>query len=497
MKRALISAYYKDNIDKLAETLIENNYEIISTGKTANYLEEKGFKVTKVEEITKFPEILNGRVKTLHPKIHGGILARDIEEDKKTLKDLNIEKIDLVYVNLYPFEEKLKEELDTSELCEYIDIGGPTLIRAAAKNFENTIVLVDPEDINFIIENLNDIDYEKRIYLAAKAFNLTAYYDSVISMYFNKIVNIDFPIYMNLPLKKKTELRYGENPHQKAVYYENTMEEGFFKNFEKLNGKELSYNNMKDIDVAWKVVNEFEENVCCALKHQTPCGVAAGDTNLSTYMRAYECDPISIFGGIVAFNHKVTKETAEEIKKIFLEVVIAPDFENEAIEILKKKKNLRIIKAKIKPSQKFEYTSIDGGLLIQERDNKLFEKLNIVTKKTIPEYLIEDMIFAFKVVKHVKSNAIVVSKGKMAKGIGTGQPNRIWAAIEALDRAKDGVVLASDAFFPFDDVVKKAGEYNIKAIIQPGGSVRDEDSIKTADELGISMVFTNMRHFKH
>ncbi|SHF09482.1 phosphoribosylaminoimidazolecarboxamide formyltransferase / IMP cyclohydrolase [Marinitoga hydrogenitolerans DSM 16785] len=497
MKRALISTYYKNNIEKLVSVLIENRYEIISTGNTAKYLESQGFEVVKVEDVTEFPEILNGRVKTLHPKIHGGILARDIEEDRKTLKQLNIKKIDFVYVNLYPFEEKLKENLDIKELIEYIDIGGPTLIRAAAKSFENTIILTDPEDMDLIIKNIEDLNYEIRRYLAAKAFNLTAHYDSIISSYFNNLLKIEFPKYITLPLKKKSELRYGENPHQKAVYYENTTEEGFFSNFEQLNGKELSYNNFKDIDVAWKIVNEFEEKVCCAIKHQTPCGVASGRDNLEAFKRVYECDPISIFGGIVAFNHKVTAETAKEMKKIFLEVIIAPEFEEEAVNILKKKKNLRILKVKEKPHQKFEYVSVDGGVLVQERDTKLFKSLKIVTEEPIAEYLMEDMIFAFKVVKHAKSNAIVVSKEKMAKGIGSGQPNRIWAAIDALDRAKDGVVLASDAFFPFNDVVKKAGEYKIKAIIQPGGSIRDEDSIKVAKELGISMVFTNMRHFKH
>lgn len=497
MKRALISAYNKENIEKLAEILVNNNYEIISTGNTATYLRKHGIDVIDVEEVTGFPEILDGRVKTLHPKIHGGILSRNTEYDRTTLEKLNIKKIDFVYVNLYPFEKKLDENLELKELIEFIDIGGPTLIRAAAKNFENTIILVDSEDIGLIMEKIGNMDFETRLYLAAKAFNLTAYYDSFISAYFNKLIDKEFPDYMTLPLKKKQELRYGENPHQKAVYYENSIENGLFNDFEQVNGKALSYNNFKDIDVAWKVVNEFDENVCCAVKHQTPCGVAVGKDNFEAYKKTYECDPISIFGGIVAFNHKVTAKTAKEMKKIFLEVIIAPDFEKEAVEILKGKKNLRIIKAKKQPSQKLEYSSVDSGMLVQERDMELFEELKIVTENKMAEQLMEELIFAFKVVKHAKSNAIVVSKNKMAKGIGSGQPNRIWAAIDAMDRAKDGVVLASDAFFPFDDVVKKAGEYNIKAIIQPGGSIRDEDSINAANELGISMVFTKMRHFKH
>lgn len=497
MKRALISAYNKENIEKLAEVLVNNNYEIISTGNTATYLRKHGIDVINVEEVTGFPEILDGRVKTLHPKIHGGILSRNTEHDRTTLEKLNIKKIDFVYVNLYPFERKLDENPELKELIEFIDIGGPTLIRAAAKNFENTIILVDSEDIGLIMKKIGNMDFETRLYLAAKAFNLTAYYDSFISAYFNKLIDKEFPDYMTLPLKKKQELRYGENPHQKAVYYENSIENGLFNDFEQVNGKALSYNNFKDIDVAWKVVNEFDENVCCAVKHQTPCGVAVGKDNFEAYKKTYECDPISIFGGIVAFNHKVTAKTAKEMKKIFLEVIIAPDFEKEAVEILKGKKNLRIIKAKKQPSQKLEYSSVDSGMLVQERDMELFEELKIVTENKMVEGLMEELIFAFKVVKHAKSNAIVVSKNKMAKGIGSGQPNRIWAAIDAMDRAKDGVVLASDAFFPFDDVVKKAGEYNIKAIIQPGGSIRDEDSINAANELGISMVFTKMRHFKH
>ncbi|APT75339.1 phosphoribosylaminoimidazolecarboxamide formyltransferase [Marinitoga sp. 1137] len=499
MKRALISAYDKKDIEILAKNLVENGYEIISTGNTAKYLEKNGINVIPVENITEFPEILNGRVKTLHPKIHGGVLARNIEEDLEVLKKHNIEKIDLVYVNLYPFEEKLKEELTIQERIEFIDIGGPTLIRAAAKNFEHTIVIVDPEDIPMVIEKIkeNNIDFETRLYLASKAFNLTAYYDSLISNYFNKLINKKFPKYYTPSLKLKNKLRYGENPHQDAVFYENTFEEGFFNTFEQLNGKELSYNNLKDIDVAWKVVNEFDnENACCAVKHQTPCGVAIGKDNLEAYKKAYECDPISIFGGIVAFNHTVTKETALEMKKLFLEVIIAPEFEEEALETLKKKKNLRIIKAHKKPSEKREFSTIDGGVLVQDRDTELFNKFEVVTEKDIDEELKKELIFAFKVVKHAKSNAIVVAGNQMAT-IGSGQPNRIWAAIDALKRAKHPIVLASDAFFPFDDVVREAGKYNIKAIIQPGGSIRDEDSIKAANELGIAMIFTKMRHFKH
>jgi phosphoribosylaminoimidazolecarboxamide formyltransferase/IMP cyclohydrolase len=319
-------------------------------------------------------------------------------------------------------------------------------------------------------------------------------YDAAIS---NFLLEEEYPEYLTFSYKKSMNLRYGENPHQSAAYYTSTVEMGAMKDFEQLNGKELSYNNIKDMDIAWKVVNEFDEIACCAVKHNTPCGVAVGETVYDTYMKAYECDSTSIFGGIVALNRKVDKISAEEMIKIFLEIVIAPDFDEDALEVLKAKKNLRIIKCDVKPVNKVEVAKVDGGMLVQSADDKLFNEIKVVTEKSPTEKEMNDLLFGMKVCKHVKSNAIVVVKEGMAKGIGGGQVNRIWAACEALNRAGDGVVLASDAFFPFEDVVQEAAKYGIKAIIQPGGSIRDTQSIEECNKSNISMAFTGMRHFKH
>lgn len=504
IKRALISTYKKEKVVTFAKNLKDLDIEIISTGGTAKKLEENGIKVTAVEEITGFPEILDGRVKTLNPKIHGGILARrEKEEDMKTLKELNIETIDLVYVNLYPFlEVAKKEDVELDELVEFIDIGGPTMIRSAAKNYKNVVVIVDEEDLDTVINQLKkekEIDEDYRLYLASKAFNLTSFYDTCISNYLGKLTKNEYQKYLAVPFEKNYEMRYGENPHQSAIFYKNSMNSGAMTSFEQLNGKELSFNNLRDADAAWKTVNEFKETACCSLKHSTPCGIALGENVLEAYRKAYECDPVSIFGGIVAFNKKVDVETAMELKKLFLEIVMAPDYEDEAVEILTKKKNLRVLKMTSKPTDKYEYVSVDGGILVQEVDKGLINEFKVVTKKDVPEELKEELLFAWKAVKMVKSNSIVVSKNKATTGIGTGQPNRIWAATEALQRSegKGADVLASDAFFPFSDVVEKAAEYRIKAIIQPGGSIRDKDSIEACDKYGIAMVFTRMRHFKH
>jgi len=381
---------------------------------------------------------------------------------------------------------------------EFIDIGGPTMIRAGAKNFQDVIVLTEVQDYKKIImeiEEKGDVTYITRKKLAGKVFNLMSAYDGAIA---NFLLDTDeYEEYLNLSYKKNMALRYGENPHQNAAYYVATDRDGAMKDFVQLNGKELSYNNIKDMDIAWKVVSEFEEVMCCSVKHNTPCGAAIGATLLETYTKTYECDPISIFGGVVAFNKKVDKATAMELVKTFLEIVIAPGFEEEALEVLSGKKNLRVIEAHITPQNKREIVSVDGGILVQSRDDLLIENLNIVTEKAPNEKDMADMIFGMKIVKYVKSNAIVVVKDGMAKGIGGGQVNRIWSAIEALGRAKDGVVLASDAFFPFNDVVEKAAEYSIRAIIQPGGSIRDKESIESCNKLGIPMVFTGIRHFKH
>ncbi len=498
IKRALISVFNKTGILELADYLQKRDVEIISTGGTYKYLKENGIKVTEVSEVTGFDEILDGRVKTLHPIIHAGILAvRDNKDHMETLNKKGIKPIDMVVVNLYPFFDKVKEDLTFKEKVEFIDIGGPTMIRAAAKNFQDVVVLTDVNDYTPVmneIEQHGEVQYETKRKLAGKVFNLMSAYDAAIS---NFMLEDKYPEYLALSYKKSMNLRYGENPHQSAAYYVSTTEEGAMKDFQQLNGKELSYNNIKDMDIAWKVVWEFEETVCCALKHNSPCGAAAADTVFEAYTKTYSCDPVSIFGGIVAFNKTVDEKTAEEMVKIFLEIVIAPDFTEEALKVLKTKKNLRVIKCSVKPKSSMELAKVHGGILVQSSDDKLIEAMNVVTDKSPSAAQLKDLLFGMKIVKYTKSNAIVVVKDGMAKGIGAGQVNRIWAATQALDRAGDGVVMASDAFFPFGDVVEEAAKYGIKAIIQPGGSIRDNESIEKCNENNISMVFTGIRHFKH
>ena len=499
IKTALISVFDKNNVLELATSLQNNGVAIISTGGTFKYLKENGIKVSEISDVTGFEEILDGRVKTLHPIIHSGILAiRDNKEHMATIKAKGINTIDMVVVNLYPFFDKVTQDISFEEKVEFIDIGGPTMLRAAAKNFKDVIVLSDAHDYKNIIEKMDakeEVDFETRKHLAGKVFNLISAYDAAIS---NFLLGEDsYPDYLSISYKKQMDLRYGENPHQSAAYYVSAAGNGAMKDISQLHGKELSYNNIKDMDIAWKVVCEFEETACCALKHNTPCGVATGSSVLDTYKKAYECDPMSIFGGIVAFNKKVDKETALELAKIFLEVVIAPDFDDDALLILEKKKNIRIIKCLSKAVGTNNIVNVDGGILVQSADNKLIEDIKVVTKKSPTDNEMKDLIFAMIVVKYVKSNAIVVVKDGVTKGIGAGQVNRIWAAEQALERAGDAAILASDAFFPFGDVVELAAKYNIKAIIQPGGSIKDIQSIDACDKNGISMVFTGIRHFKH
>lgn len=499
IKRALISVFDKENILDLASTLQNKGVEIISTGGTFKYLKDNGIRVVEISDVTGFEEILDGRVKTLHPVIHSGILAiRDNEEHMATINSKTIKPIDMVVVNLYPFFDKVTEDISFEEKVEFIDIGGPTMLRAAAKNFKDVIVLSDTKDYEKIINAMEakaEVAFETRKYLAGKVFNLISAYDAAISNFL--LGEESYSEYLSVSYKKQMDLRYGENPHQSAAYYVSAAGGGAMKDFKQLNGKELSYNNIKDMDIAWKVVCEFDEIACCALKHNTPCGVAIGESTLDTYKKAYECDPVSIFGGIVAFNKKVDKETAEELIKIFLEVVIAPEFDAAALEVLKAKKNLRVIKCSNIAEDKVEMVKVDGGILVQSADDKLINDIKVVTEKSPTEMEMKDLIFGMKVVKYVKSNAIVVVKDGMAKGIGVGQVNRIWAAEQALERAVDATIMASDAFFPFGDVVELAAKYNIKAIIQPGGSINDQKSIDACNENGISMVFTGIRHFKH
>ncbi len=504
IKRALISVYDKSGIVEFTEFLREQGIEIISTGGTYNLLKKNNIDVKEVAEVTKAAEMLDGRVKTLHPVVHGGILAiRDNEEHMKTLKERQIETIDLVCVNLYPFFEKAREGLSFEDTVEFIDIGGPTMLRSAAKNFRDVVVISDAEDYKLVmdeIKNSGEVSFETRKYLAMKVFNLTTAYDSAICEYLvNNLESEEKPSnkYLSLSYEKVDDLRYGENPHQSATVFTNTNKAGMLNNIEILNGKALSYNNIKDMDIAWKVVNEFEEIACCGLKHNTPCGVALGESALEAYLKAYNCDPVSIYGGIIAMNTTVDVESAMEMKKIFLEIVIAPDFTEEALEVLKTKKNLRVIKCSTKPSDVKEIISVDGGILVQDRDNEFYNELKVVTEKSPSKEEMDDMLFAMKVCKFVKSNAIVVVSGKVAKGIAGGQVNRIWSTKQAIERAVDGIILASDAFFPFRDSVDEAHKHGIKGIIQPGGSVRDQESIDACNEYGIPMVFTGIRHFKH
>lgn len=506
MKKALISVSDKTGVLEFARSLKENNFEIISTGGTLKHLVENGVECIGIEDYTGFPEILEGRVKTLHPKVHGGLLAkRDSELHIKEAKNNEIDFIDLVCVNLYPFEETLKKDgVSDVEIIENIDIGGPSMLRSAAKNFKFVTVVTDYKDYNMIIDEISEIGetkFETRAYLAAKVFNKTASYDSVIANYFNNKFNFT-PEKLTLTYKLEDELRYGENPHQKAVHYTNNEACSYkLQDCEQLHGKKMSYNNLQDASAALDILQEFDEIVCVALKHMNPCGVAIGNTVLEAYTRAYESDPISIFGGIVAINGKVDIETATMMNKLFLEIILAEDYDEDALEKLKTKKNLRIYKIPKRISKNSKLIkSVRGGILVQDYDEKLYDEINVVTEKKASNKEMKDLLFGYKIVKHVKSNAIVVVKNQQTLGIGAGQMNRVGACEIALKQAgdkADGAVIASDAFFPMRDSVDMAGEYNISAIIQPGGSIKDQDSIDACNEHGISMIFAKLRHFKH
>ncbi len=511
MKKALISVFDKTGIIDFCKQLTTMDWEIISTGGTARQLKENGINVVDISEVTGFPECFDGRVKTLHPKIHGGLLAlRDNQSHKDKMAELNIDAIDLVINNLYPFKATMQTPgVSHEEIIENIDIGGPSMLRAAAKNYKYVTVVVDPVDydtvLNELRENNNQTCEQTRSKLAAKVFQHTAHYDSLIADYFNDKEGIFDPDVISFTYEKKQELRYGENPHQKAAYYTQVHEtEGSITAAKQLHGKALSFNNISDANGALETLKEFSEPTVVAVKHANPCGVGTASNIAQAYKKAYEADSISIFGGIIAANRQIDEEAATEIKKIFIEIVIAPSFSKKALEILTTKKNLRILE--LPEIQRYEYQnpvikSVIGGLLIQERDAKLLkDELKVVSKRQPNEKEMEDLIFAWKVVKHAKSNGIALAKDKASVGIGPGQTNRIWALQNAIRQGGnkvEGSVMASDAFFPFSDSVEAAGKAGITAIIQPGGSIRDEDSIKMADKFNIAMVFTGMRHFKH
>ena len=503
-KRALISVSDKEGIADFALGLVKLGYEIVSTGGTFSLLQQSGLDVKNVAEITGFPEILDGRVKTLHPAIHGGILARrDKSSHMETLKKLDIMSIDLVAVQLYPFQSViLKPETTYEQAIENIDIGGPAMIRAAAKNHESVVIVTDTADYDPVLDELTkgNVSLGTRKKLAAKAFSHVAAYDAKIAEY---LCEEDFPHRLIMSFVKKQELRYGENPHQKAALYSELIPSDGIVTATQIHGKELSYNNIRDGDAALEIIREFEQATAVAVKHMNPCGVGVGETISEAYERAFESDPISIFGGIVALNREVDCVCAKRMQEIFLELIIAPDFTDEALRILMQKSNLRLIKAdtSFKTCGK-SVISVGGGLLIQERDMQGFEpnRLVVPTRKKPTEAELVMAKLAWTVVKHVKSNAIVVADNKMILGIGPGQSNRVGAARIALEQAgaaAKGAAMASDAFFPMPDTVQLAAKAGIAVIIQPGGSVKDDESIKVCDDNGIAMILTGVRHFKH
>jgi len=509
-KRALVSVSDKTGIIELAKKLESFGYEIISTGGTYTALKDSGIKVMGISEITGFPECLDGRVKTLHPSVHAGLLAmRSNPEHMRQLEELNINTIDIVVVNLYPFKKTImKDGVTFSEAVENIDIGGPAMLRSAAKNYQDVAVVVDPADYGRLIGELEagGVTLETKKYLMYKVFAHTAAYDSLISNYLAKNLGIKFPDSITLSFEKAQEMRYGENPHQEASFYREQLPAvKSLAGAVQLHGKELSYNNINDANGALELLYEFSEPAAVAVKHANPCGVGTGKDIYEAYMRAYEADKISIFGGIVAVNGIVDKKTAEEMSKIFLEIVIAKGFDEDALLVLKQKKNLRLLELKDMDKNRGAYLDMKrvyGGLLLQESDDKLLndDELKVVTKAAPTKEQLEDLKFCLKVVKHTKSNAIVIGKDGATTGIGAGQTNRIWAAQQAIEHAGDkaaGCVMASDAFFPFPDCVEAAAKAGITAIIQPGGSVNDAQSIEACDKYGIAMVFTGMRHFKH
>lgn len=511
-KRALISVSNKAGCVEFARALHELGFEIVSTGGTFKTIKEAGIPARYVTEITGFPEILDGRVKTLNPYIHGGILARRTPEHLKQLEEHNIGTIDLVAVNLYPFKQTIaKPDVTLQDAIENIDIGGPTMVRAAAKNCESVAIVVNPERYDEVIGELREkgeISPETRLKLAAEAFTHTAEYDAYISTYLNKLVkkDEDFPQALTMSFLKAQDCRYGENPHQKAAFYRTpgSLVPGVGTAVQ-LQGKELSFNNIMDSNAAFECVREFSEPTAVIIKHNNPCGVASAANLVDAYKSAFDADPVSAFGGIVACNRTVDKVSAGEMVKTFLEVVIAPDFTSDALEVFKTKENFRVLKTggmPEGPQQGWDMKAVSGGLLVQDVDKGQIarEDLRVVSRKQPTEAELEELLFAWKVVKHVKSNAIVVTKDKCTLGVGAGQMNRVTSARIAISQAGDkvkGAVLASDAFFPFRDTVDEAARAGITAIIQTGGSMRDEESIQAADEHGIVMILTGMRHFKH
>lgn len=507
-KNALISVFEKEGIVEFARKLVELDYNIISTGGTFNLLKDNGVEVVDVSSVTGFPEMLDGRVKTLHPLIHAGILyRRDNQEDVAILKERAIGSIDIVVNNLYPFEKMLSLDKEEAIMVENIDIGGPSMIRAAAKNFKDVMIVVDPSDYDEVIERIknNNVDLNYRKALAGKAFGLTAYYDGIISNYFNSINEIQFPKYLTKPLRLDSIMRYGENPHQKSAYYL----DGYLRNenkfdFEQLHGKEISFNNMNDLTGTVMSLKEFDRPTVVGVKHTNPSGIGSGDDINEAFDKAYECDDISIFGGIIAINSTVTKYIAEKINAIFIEIVIAPDYEPEALEILKSKKNIRILKSENIVSTKWQdlkFKEVMNGMLVQEKDDLLYneEEFKVVSKRQPIQEELDNMIFGIKAIKNANSNGVVLVKNEGTIGYGFGEVRRSWAVEKAIERAGEkieGCVLASDGFF-FEDTIELLHENGVKACLSPGGSIHDKDVIELCDKYDMALVFTGTRHFKH
>lgn len=511
---ALLSVSDKTGLAAFARRLVEAGYRLVSTGGTARALREAGLDVTAVEDVTGFPEILDGRVKTLHPRVHAGILARrELESHRAALAEHGVTPIDVVCVNLYPFEATVRQGAAWDDAIEQIDIGGPSMVRAAAKNHRHVLVVTDPADYDRVADALQAgrVDDALRRELAAKAFAHTAYYDAVIASYFATELGLPaWPERFALPLTRIQALRYGENPHQAADLYAETLQENqVLGRAVVLQGKELSYNNLQDAAAAWELVCEFERPAVVAIKHTNPCGVAEASDLAAAFRRAKEADPVSIFGGIVACNRPVDAATAELLAEIFLEVVIAPGFEDAARERLAERKNLRLLQvaADARPGsgagrfQQRVVRSVPGGLLVQSPDQAPIDPASWeVPVGELPAELMDDVVFAWKVVKHVKSNAIVVAKDRRTLGVGAGQMNRVQSARLALQHAGEaakGAVAASDAFLPFPDTLEVCADYGVRVLVQPGGSVRDQDVIEAARRRGVTMVFTGVRHFRH
>ena len=509
-KRALVSVSDKTGLVEFVSGLQQAGWEIIATGGTKSLLEQAGIPTIEISQVTGFPEICDGRVKTLHPKVHGALLAlRDNPNHLQALHDNGIGFIDLVCVNLYPFRQTIaKEGVTLGEAIEKIDIGGPSMLRSAAKNYQSVTVVCDPADYAQVLEEIRsngDTTPQTRLELSAKAYTHTAQYDCCIATYMRKQAGLPEKLFLEFDIKQA--LRYGENPHQSANFYAATSPVPFsLADAQQIQGKELSYNNIQDANAALSIVRDFTEPFCVALKHMNPCGAAQAETIEQAWQKAFQADPVSIYGGIVAVNRCLTEEIALEMKPIFLEIVLAPDYTPEALEVLASKKNLRVLKVDMTPSSApvNQYVGVTGGMLVQHLDTQteqLTPEQTVTDRKPTPAEL-ADLQFAWNIVKHVKSNAIVVAQDLQTRGIGAGQMNRVGSAQIALNQATaDGKtgrpVLASDGFLPFDDTVELAAQYGIKAIVQPGGSIRDTDCINKANEKNISMLLTGVRHFKH